>query len=227
MTPSSKYRNGWPMYFTASSFFYGLVRCAISKPQGIDKYNSKPFVVSCHVFNNRIVAIYEGWGGVLGWVGVVTYTCLLQFFFLRDEYGKSSGTHSHTLGRDSTEQKKTTRDRTDHCATSYLSIARRFAEYNLSSHFRRTKTPVTKLVYRGILLSVITIAFGKKTSKRLHWCSLLNASPTLLNASPTGTRQRGKGADKGAAPVCFGFLQLLATKSCCGLPNTQLFSQLL
>jgi hypothetical protein len=29
------------------------------------------------------------------------------------------------------------------------------------------------------------------------------------------------------APVCFSFSQLLATKSCCGLPNTQLFSQLL
>jgi hypothetical protein len=28
-------------------------------------------------------------------------------------------------------------------------------------------------------------------------------------------------------PVCFGFWQLLATKSCCGLPNAQLFSQLL
>jgi hypothetical protein len=28
-------------------------------------------------------------------------------------------------------------------------------------------------------------------------------------------------------PVCFGFWQLLATKSCCGLPNTQLFRQLL
>jgi hypothetical protein len=28
-------------------------------------------------------------------------------------------------------------------------------------------------------------------------------------------------------PVCFSFLELLATKSCCGLPNTQLFSQLL
>jgi hypothetical protein len=33
------------------------------------------------------------------------------------------------------------------------------------------------------------------------------------------------GADKG--PVCFGFWQLLATKSCCGLPNAQLFSQFL
>jgi hypothetical protein len=29
------------------------------------------------------------------------------------------------------------------------------------------------------------------------------------------------------APVCFNFLELLATKSCCGLPNAQLFSQLL
>jgi hypothetical protein len=29
------------------------------------------------------------------------------------------------------------------------------------------------------------------------------------------------------APVCFGFSQLLATKSCCGLPNIQFFSQLL
>jgi hypothetical protein len=29
------------------------------------------------------------------------------------------------------------------------------------------------------------------------------------------------------APVCFSFLELLATKSCCGLPNAQLFSQLL
>jgi hypothetical protein len=28
-------------------------------------------------------------------------------------------------------------------------------------------------------------------------------------------------------PVCFGFSQLLATKSCYRLPNTQLFSQLL
>jgi hypothetical protein len=28
-------------------------------------------------------------------------------------------------------------------------------------------------------------------------------------------------------PVCFGFWQLLATKSCCGLPNASLFSQLL
>jgi hypothetical protein len=28
-------------------------------------------------------------------------------------------------------------------------------------------------------------------------------------------------------PVCFSFLELLATKSCCRLPNTQLFSQLL
>jgi hypothetical protein len=28
-------------------------------------------------------------------------------------------------------------------------------------------------------------------------------------------------------PICFGFWQLLATKSCCGLPNTQLFNQLL
>jgi hypothetical protein len=28
-------------------------------------------------------------------------------------------------------------------------------------------------------------------------------------------------------PVCFSFWQLLATKSCCGLPNAQLFSQLL
>jgi hypothetical protein len=27
--------------------------------------------------------------------------------------------------------------------------------------------------------------------------------------------------------VCFGFWQLLATKSCYGLPNAQLFSQLL
>jgi hypothetical protein len=27
--------------------------------------------------------------------------------------------------------------------------------------------------------------------------------------------------------VCFSFWQLLATKSCCGLPNAQLFSQLL
>jgi hypothetical protein len=27
--------------------------------------------------------------------------------------------------------------------------------------------------------------------------------------------------------VCFGFWQLLATKSCCGLPNAQLFSQFL
>jgi hypothetical protein len=33
------------------------------------------------------------------------------------------------------------------------------------------------------------------------------------------------GGDKRA--VCFGFLQLLATKRCCGLPNAQLFSQLL
>jgi hypothetical protein len=32
---------------------------------------------------------------------------------------------------------------------------------------------------------------------------------------------------KDQVPVCFGFWQLLATKSCCGLPNTQLFSQLL
>jgi hypothetical protein len=31
----------------------------------------------------------------------------------------------------------------------------------------------------------------------------------------------------GLAPVCFGFSQLLATKNGCGLPNTQLFSQLL
>jgi hypothetical protein len=30
-----------------------------------------------------------------------------------------------------------------------------------------------------------------------------------------------------AIPVCLCFWQLLATKSCCGLPNTQLFSQLL
>jgi hypothetical protein len=29
------------------------------------------------------------------------------------------------------------------------------------------------------------------------------------------------------ASVCFGFSQLLATKSCFGLPNTQFFSQLL
>jgi hypothetical protein len=28
-------------------------------------------------------------------------------------------------------------------------------------------------------------------------------------------------------PVCFGFWQFLATKSCCGLPNAQFFSQLL
>jgi hypothetical protein len=28
-------------------------------------------------------------------------------------------------------------------------------------------------------------------------------------------------------PVCFGFWQLLVTKSCCGLPNAQLFRQLL
>jgi hypothetical protein len=28
-------------------------------------------------------------------------------------------------------------------------------------------------------------------------------------------------------PVCFSFWQLLATKSCCGLTNAQLFSQLL
>jgi hypothetical protein len=28
-------------------------------------------------------------------------------------------------------------------------------------------------------------------------------------------------------PICFSFLELLATKSCCGLPNAQLFSQLL
>jgi hypothetical protein len=28
-------------------------------------------------------------------------------------------------------------------------------------------------------------------------------------------------------PCCFGFWQLLATKSYCGLPNAQLFSQLL
>jgi hypothetical protein len=29
------------------------------------------------------------------------------------------------------------------------------------------------------------------------------------------------------SPVCFGFWQLLATKSCCGLSNAQLFRQLL
>jgi hypothetical protein len=32
---------------------------------------------------------------------------------------------------------------------------------------------------------------------------------------------------KHIGPVCFGFWQLLATKSCCRLPNAQLFSQLL
>jgi hypothetical protein len=32
---------------------------------------------------------------------------------------------------------------------------------------------------------------------------------------------------RACVPVCFGFSQLLAIKSYCGLPNTQLFSQLL
>jgi hypothetical protein len=34
-------------------------------------------------------------------------------------------------------------------------------------------------------------------------------------------------SDRDCVPVCFGFSQLLSTKSCCELPNTQLFSQLL
>jgi hypothetical protein len=70
-------------------------------------------------------------------------------------------------------------------------------------------------------------------------CVVCGASTTSPASSACITKQRGSEAvcmsrsqsqsqrAQRADTVCFGFWQLLATKSCCGLPNAQLFSQLL
>jgi hypothetical protein len=78
--------------------------------------------------------------------------------------------------------------------------------------------------------------------QRLSWCGGAGRWLVRLGVAGWGRRRseatgagaetvagRGRAAGRGEmkAPVCFSFLELLATKSCCGLPNVQLFSQLL
>jgi hypothetical protein len=55
-------------------------------------------------------------------------------------------------------------------------------------------------------------------------CTKLDASCTH---NPEQHTIRSSNSASVYGPVCFSFWQLLATKSCCGLPNAQLFSQLL
>jgi hypothetical protein len=104
------------------------------------------------------------WGG-WGWSPTRAYCSL--FFFATNTASRRAHTATQApLGRDSTEKKRPVTGLT--IVQPVMSIARHFAKYNLSSHFRRTKTLNTKLVYRGILSSIITITLDKETNKGLH-----------------------------------------------------------
>jgi hypothetical protein len=68
-------------------------------------------------------------------------------------------------------------------------------------------------------------AYYVETGKReLIQCALC---PKQIKGGIKRVKQHLVGGYGDIGPVCFGFWQLLATKSCCGLPNGQLFSQLL
>jgi hypothetical protein len=69
------------------------------------------------------------------------------------------------------------------------------------------------------------VLFGHdKDTGVAKWISFENKMTIVI---PRNKFKNIKNKKTNYVPVCFGFSQLLATKSCCGLPNTQLFSQLL